>query len=504
MSFGPIESNKYDFRLTFTKLKIGIQTQNALQINGTKEKIISNSNLYHQTTPITTFPRNIIYTVITPPKFGLIYVDGYPEYAKESDSFTQQDIDKNLIRYRTYQTCYSSFIDNFEFVVSVPECEDVFGTMKIIYNPPDELSKMLTYQTRELVHVKEGDRAQLNRKQFEVLFNKFSFLMLKLAVPPQNGVLCNVNSETMKVTQIESFSLDKLYVGDIYYCHDDTETTTDTMQFLVMSDLTKDFQYVCEVIVDIALVNDNVPYRVVDKQFHVVRKKSKIVSPTDLRFIDPDTNTNANEILYTKINSTTIEFANAGSGQVLHEFTQDDIDQGRILVRHLNNTDVNVASFVVSDGQFQVPSVFDVIASEPFINITKKNDTVVQEGKYILIKSNDLAIETNLNIVPEDVEYTVLDGPKYGILKVLRRKINGTSLMRTNDSINLVKNFTQSDVIRERLVYWNTEVASMDRIRFERVHFAAIWSIISTLLSLQLRFYEYVQQIPCNSERHIS
>lgn len=465
VSFGPIQSNKYDFRLTFTQLRIGIQTQNALQINGTKEKIISNANLYHQTTPITTFPRSIIYTVITPPKYGLIYVNGYPEYAKEMDSFTQQDIDKNLIRYRTYQTCYSSFIDIFEFVISVPECEDVFGTLKIVYNPPDELSKMLTYQTRELIHVKEGDRAQLNRKQFEVLFNKFNFLMLKLAVAPRNGVLCNVNSDTMKISQIESFSLEKLYLGDIYYCHDDTETTTDSMQFLVMSDLNKDFQYVCEVIVDITLINDNVPYRVSDKKFHVVRKKSKILNPGDLHFIDPDTNTNATEIIYAKINSTTVEFANAGSGKVLHEFTQDDIDQGRILVRHINNSDVNVATFVVSDGQFQVPSTFDVIASDPFINITEKNATVVQEGKYILIKNNDLAIETNLNIIPDEVEYTVLDGPNFGILKVLRRRINGTNLARANNNTTLVKNFTQSDVIRERLVYWNTDDASMDKIR---------------------------------------
>lgn len=478
VSFGPIESNKYDFRLTFTKLKIGIQIQNALQINGTKEKTISNTNLFHQTTPVATFARNIIYTVITPPKFGLIYVNGYPEYAKAMDSFTQQDIDKNLIRYRTYQTCYSSFIDIFEFVVSVPECEDVFGTMKIIYNPPEELSKMLTYQTRELIHVKEGDRTQLNRKQFEVLFNKFNFLMLKLALPPRNGVLCNVNSETMKISQIESFPLEKLYVGDIYYCHDDSETTTDSMQFLVMSDLNKDFQYVCEVFVDISLVNDNVPYRVSEKKFHVVRRKSKIVSPGDLRFIDPDTNTNATEIVYTKINSSTIDFANAGSGKVLHEFTQDDIDQGRILVRHLNSTDVNVASFVVTDGQFHVPSVFDVIASEPFINITEKNATVVQEGKYILIKSNDLAIETNLNIAPEEVEYTVLEGPNFGILKVLRRKINGTGLTRNNDNAALVRNFTQNDVIRERLVYWNTEVASMDKIRF--VLFAIYYGLKGT------------------------
>lgn len=453
--------------MTFTKLKIGIQTHNSLQINGTKEKTITNFNLFYQTTPLPTFARNIIYTVITPPKYGLIYVNGYPEYAKEMDSFTQQDVDKNLIRYRTYQTCYSRFTDVFEFMISVPECEDVFGSMRIIYNPPDELSKMLSYQTRELIHVKEGDRAQLNRKQFEVLFNKFSFLMLKLAIAPRNGVLCNVNSETMKVSQVDSFSLETLYLGDIYYCHDDSETTIDSMEFLVMSDLNKDFQYVCEVLVEITLVNDNAPYRSDEKKFHVVRNKSKIINSNDLRFIDPDVNTNAQDIKYTKINSTSVEFCNAGSGRVLTEFTQDDIDQGKILLRHLNAAEVNNATFTVTDGKFQVPTTFHVIATDPFINITEKNATVVQENKYILIKMADLAIETNLNINPDDVEYSVINGPNYGILKLLRRRFNSTALAsRLNNATNIsIKNFTQSDVIRERLVYWNTEVASMDKIR---------------------------------------
>lgn len=465
VSYGPIKSNKYDFRLTFTKLKIGIQTQNSVQINGTKEKTITNLNLNHQTTPLPTFARNIIYTVITPPKYGLIYVNGYPEYAKEMDSFTQQDIDKNLIRYRTYHTSYSSFIDIFEFMVTVPECEDVVGTIHIVYNPPEELSKVLSYQTRELVHVKEGDQAQLNRKQFEVLFNKFNFLMFKLSIPPSNGALCSINSETMKISQIDSFSLEKLYLGDIYYCHDDSETLTDSMHFLVMSDLNKDFQYVCEVLIDIKLVNDNAPYRLVNKPFHVVRNKTKIITQNDLKFVDPDINTNSSGILYTKINSSTIEFQNVATGLALTEFSQDDIDQSRILLKHLTENDVNNVSFVATDGQFQVLSTLSVIASEPFINITDKNATVVQEGKYILIKLDDVAIETNLNISPAEIEYTVLDGPNYGVLKVLRRKFNGTLLSRATNSTVSAKNFTQTEVIRDRLVYWNTEMASMEKIR---------------------------------------
>lgn len=464
-SFGPIKTIKYDFRLTFSKLKIGIQSQNSLHVNGTKEKIITADNLFHQTTPLPTFSRNVIYTVIAPPKYGLIYVDGYPEYAKEMDSFTQQDIDKGLIRYRTHQTCYSSFIDVFEFMITVPECEDIRGNINIIYNPPEELSRILSYQTREKIFVMEGGRALLNRKHFEVLFNKFNYLTLKLSFRPKNGFICNYDEVDHTQTQIDAFTLENLLLGDVYYCHYDTETESDSMHFLVLSEAATDFQYICEVLVDITLINDNAPIRIDERIFYVVKNNSKLLTTRDLQYTDPDIDSNATFIIYQKVASTNFEFCSAASGISLNQFTQEDVDQGHILLKHISEQESGKATFTVTDGFFEVTGSLEILASDAFINISEKNASVVQEGKYILITLNDLAMETNLNTNPDDIEYTVLNEPTYGVLKILRRKYNATILPRANNSTS-VKNFTQLDVARERLVYWNTEVASMDKIRY--------------------------------------
>lgn len=435
-------------------------------MNGTKEKIITSDNLFHQTTPLPTFARNIIYTVITPPKYGLIYVEGYPEYAKEMDSFTQQDIDKNLIHYRTHQTCSSSFIDLFEFMITVPECEDIQGSINIIYNPPEELSKILSYQTREKVFVMEGGRALLSRKHFEVLFNKFNYLTLKLSIRPEHGFICNYDEKDSRVTPIDAFSLENLYLGDVFYCHDDSETETDSMQFLVLSDAATDFQYICEILVDITLVNDNAPARIDESVFHVVKNGSKLLSTRDLKYEDPDIDANSTDIVYQKVESTNFEFYSASSGIPLAQFTQDEIDQGNILIKHISEQASGTATFTVTDGLFEVQGSLEILASDPFINISDKNASVVQEGKYILITLTDLAMDTNLNISPDDIEYTVISEPTYGVLKILRRKYNATILPRANNFTS-VRNFTQMDVARERLVYWNTEVASMDKIRYQ-------------------------------------
>lgn len=438
-----------------------MNTQNTLHINGTRDTIITSNNLFHQTTPVPTFSRNIIYTVVKPPKYGLIYVDGHPEYAKEQDSFTQQDIDQNLIIYKTHRMSYSSFVDIFEFLITVPECDDVTGNIKIVYNPPEQLVKSLSYQTREKIQVMEGNRTLITRRNFQVLFNKFNYLLFKMSIPPEHGHLCNYDGKKDKITQIDTFTLENLYLDDIYYCHDDSETIEDSIHFLVLSDDTTDFQFVCEVYIDIDLVNDNGPYRVADLIFHVVRNETKVLTRQDLYYIDPDINTNETDIVFSQVAATNADFYK--SGVATDRFTQDDIDHGRILLKHIE-PDNGTATFTVTDGMYDVPGVLRVHASDPFIKISEKNASVVQEGKYITLTLDDLSIETNLNSKPDEIEYRVLNEPNYGVLKILRRKFNGTILPRASN-ITSIKNFTQQDVERERLIYWNTAVASMDKIR---------------------------------------
>lgn len=83
-TLGSVRSSVYDFRITFTKLRIGIQRHQNKVINGTKDTVIENDYLYHQTTPIPTFTRTIIYTLLTVPRFGILYVNGYDGSGEKS------------------------------------------------------------------------------------------------------------------------------------------------------------------------------------------------------------------------------------------------------------------------------------------------------------------------------------------------------------------------------------------------------------------------------------
>lgn len=440
-------------------------------INGNKDVVLKGDYLYHQTTPLPTFARNIIYSVIKAPKYGQIYVEGHPEFAKTGDSFTQQEIDKNLMRYKTYQTSYSTFTDDFEFLVSVPECEDVPGKIDIIYHPQDTLVKQLTYQKREKVIVKEGDKAVITRMHFDVLFNKFSSLSFNLTHHPKHGSLCIVDEKSPQTSIIESFTLESLYLGDVYYCHDDSESIDDSLKLIILSDNQTDFQFSCEIAIVIQLQNDNGPYKLQEKIFQTVRDETKIITEADLKYVDPDIDTNSNDIYYTNVVISNGEVFKAGSP--VDQFSQSDIKNGIILFQH-NGTDNGQMQFIVTDGLYDVPGSLQIEASDPFLKIRESNASIVQESKMVLITPVELSIDTNLNIRPEEIEYRVIMDPLYGVLKLFKRKYNGTNLTKLNNSTT-VTNFTQSDIEKERLMYWNTEVASMDKIKY-RVTVKGVWS----------------------------
>ncbi|XP_055645017.1 chondroitin sulfate proteoglycan 4 [Toxorhynchites rutilus septentrionalis] len=470
VTLGPVTTSTYDFRISFTKLRIGIVRQNNMYIN-TKDNTIRADYLFHQTSPIPTYARNIIYTVVIPPKFGIIYVDGHPEYAKPGDSFTQQEVDKNLIKYRTYQSSYGNFIDTFEFIVSVPECDDVQGKLDFIYSPPNTLSKQIIYQKREKLYVHEGNKTALSRTNFEVLFNKFSYLTFNLTHYPKHGGLCKVNPRTHEAREIFSFTLQYLYLGDIYYCHDDSESKEDSFRLLILSDNETDFQFVCEIQVEITLLNDNGPYRVFDKVFHIVRDENKLLTSADLKYADPDIETRRTDLEYRSVGCTNGELLK--NGKIVELFNQDDLDSDRLLFQH-NGTDHGKLSFIVTDGLYEVPGAMEIEASDPFLKIRESNASIVQEGRAVLLTLSELNVDTNLNAKPEEIEYRVINEPSNGLLKLFRAKFNATQLHKISNA-STIMNFSQADILGERLVYWNREVASMDKIKY-RVVTKGVWA----------------------------
>lgn len=489
---GPTKSSVYDFRITFTKLRIGIQRHQNKVINGTQDSVIENDFLFHQTTPIPTFSRTIIYTLLTVPRFGILYVAGYDGSARAGDSFTQYDIDERRIRYKTFRTSYSTFVDDLEFIVTVPECEDVIGSIKLIYNPDDQLVKTLSYQRKERLNVNEGEKTAISRIHFDVLLNQFNFLTFNLTHPPRFGDLCLVRDNFRQMT--ETFHLENLYLGDVFYCHDDSESTEDSMRILILSDSYTDFQYVSEIAIDVFLQNDNPPTRLHDRKFPIVRGDSKLITSNDLRYYDPDIDSRPTDIIYKNIQSSNGEVMIGGITAIT--FSQQDLDETRVYFNH-TGSDYGLVNFIVSDGLFEVPGTLEIEASNPFLNISTVNASTVQEGFWVPITIKDLVIETNLNVKPEQIEYKVIGEPQHGVLKYYRKKLNLTYSGKGNNNMTTVREFTHADIEKEKIAYMNTHVASMDSFKY-RVTAKGV----SSEGEMQIRIYPTVYWEPLQIKRN--
>ncbi|KAH8391792.1 hypothetical protein KR215_003669, partial [Drosophila sulfurigaster] len=471
-SFGFVTTQTFDFRITFTRLRIASTSPSVIAINGTREFLLTNKLLNYETVPIGSFPRNVIYKITKPTKYGGIYVEGSRKAAKQMDSFTQQDIDKRRIYYKTHHNCYSSFTDHLEFVVSVAECDDVQGKLQIIFNPQEELIHKLHFQKYEVLKVQEGERALITKNHFEIRFNIYESLQFHVAVPPAHGLVCKYDEQTGLTTPVELFTLEQLFRNDIHYCHDDTESTLDGFELLILSGDETNLQFVSNIEVHIKLVNDNEPYRsAVERVFHVVRNGIRTLNPTVLQYLDADVNTNHTDIHYTHVSSTIGAFYK--SGHFIDTFSQDDIANRRILFQH-SGPDVGTASFIVTDREHEVNGQLEIRASDPFVSMLPANASIVQEGKFVILKNKDFVLETNLDMKLDEIYYEVIKPPSYGILMYLSgqpgaQERDNNSIMHKATNFTSLGNFTHLDIERERLVYWNTEIASMDKVRY-RVH----------------------------------
>lgn len=191
-----------------------------------------------------------------------------------------------------------------------------------------------------------------------------------------------------------------------------------------------------------------------------------------MKYFDPDIDSRTADLTYRSIYSTNGEVMIGGITTLA--FTQDDIDNHRVYFNH-SGDDHGVVNFSVSDGAFEIPGVLETVASDPFLRVIEANASIVQEGKMIPISVNDLSIETNLNVKPEQIEYRIISDPSHGLVKNYRKKMNFTFSGKNNNTTLSLKNFTQADIKKEKVAYFNTEVASMDRFKY-RVSAKSVWS----------------------------
>lgn len=347
-----------------------------------------------------------------------------------------------------YRTGYSLIVDEFFYKVSIAECEDRYGSLKINYTPPN------TNKTIKVTSLKvnEGARIGITTDHLNFINTGVKNLTYNITIGPKHGKLEVVTKEKTVRGTLKYFTSQELNNNEVFYIHDDSENTDDNFHFMALSDIKNDFQYVDIFHIDVVLKNDNSPKPAFNKIFHVVFDGFKLITHKDLLYIDADVETEPKDIIYTREKISFGDIYNVDKmTEPIYKFTQDDINNRKILFKHKAEENGKI-HFLVNDGEFSVNGFLEVQASEPFIRNLKTNGSIVQNGKSVKITNNELDIETNINCRNKDIVYDVVDGPSHGTIKV-----NGIT---TNT-------FTQEDLANGIVVYESTTYStSRDNFKY--------------------------------------
>ncbi|KAK4294140.1 hypothetical protein Pmani_033209 [Petrolisthes manimaculis] len=399
-----------------------------------------------------------MYKIISPPLYGAIFLSSgdltHHKQLSKGSTFSQEDIAKGRIKYKLHRKSYSALRDSFQFQVSSNGRSSDFHTFNIRHTPPPVDANIVV----ERLEVQEGTSEKITDKYLNIEVKNIRNIVFNVTSPPKHGLINFIDESLIIPQRINTtfFTSQEIKSGSLVYQHDGSETPMDRFHFVALAeDPDVDFQYVGLMHFRIIMINDNNPIRVMEKVLNVVTDSERLVTSSDLLYIDPDIDTPPTQIQYTRRKIPNGEFYNVeDTTNPIYLFTQDDIDRRRIMFHH-EGPSYGKAVISVTDGQLSSTGVLEIVASEPFIEIVNNSGIIVPRGQQALISNYNLSVETNMNAWGPAILFQVTTPPRYGHLERQGRQGNADQ-------------FTEEDLQMGRLTYVNKGDPSFkDEFRFQ-------------------------------------
>ena len=379
----------YTFLIEFVAVNIQAVRNHGLRLENVAESVITETSLMYQTFPTATPDPEIIYRLLRLPREGSLLISqaggsggigggGGKVFQKlgANSTFSQVEIQSGMLKYKLFGKPFSALQDRFSFEVATPKQTSNTQTFEIFYSPGDTSVDI----TLESCEVEEGGRKVISTKYLEIRSLDYGQFAYNVTEPPRHGWLDVLapNKVDVERKRTSYFTSAELAAARLVYHHDDSESRRDAFKFLARKTTGRSFQYEGEFHVHILLRNDQTPVRVVDKVFHVVEGGQRLLTRRDLLFTDMDIDTRPSDIKFESKATPNGElvYANEPSRRV-SEFTQQDINDGRIMFRHKGSKFGRIMIWV-NDGQLWVSTELKVRASEPFVKVKNNTGLLVQ------------------------------------------------------------------------------------------------------------------------------
>ncbi|XP_045156658.2 chondroitin sulfate proteoglycan 4-like [Mercenaria mercenaria] len=459
------------FHVEARQLVLELQTNTLLNAYPNTVQPITMKHLFTSTNDVQQ-TKPIIYTLTSRPRHGSVVtmVDGR---AMEVNSFNQGEINNSQIFYK-HSDRLNGWIqnDSFEFKVNTlyaePLASEIFKIM-VSYGNLNAENKNQLIRTSP-IRVDEGGEMIVAKNNLDVTefvrnlerLDKRVRLKFSLKDAPLHGKLLYRGSELENGVQ---FSQRSVNAHELIYKHDDSDTVFDSFNLtlhLRIQDKNVQGGYDDENTFGLVLnvtvqpVNDE-PFRLVttNPSLQIIQGFTAVINQSVLNTVDKDTA--PAYIMYEIIREADnghVAFIEDENKQI-ENFTQQDINNNRVVFKHKYYKDSGAFQFSVSDGSHKrFYKSFEIVVTKLFVNITR-NETVeiLQSDSTVYITQENLNITTNGLI--ENVYYVLHGQPYYGKIYVNSKNVDY---------------FSQKDINDNRVVYKQMDLtASSDYISLSKI-----------------------------------
>lgn len=392
--------------------------------------------------------REIRYEIQTMPTMGRIVMDTGDSHHQIIKEFTQKDINNSLIYYEhthPFANLYSN--DLFMFDVVATLAKPLRG---VIFHIEISVSSggLEKYIHIPRLEVEEGGKTQLKLNLSGVIHYLEAHSDLKnphieaKIVSPEHGFLEPNNSK---------YSLSQLQNGSIYYQHDHSDTTRDSIDMYIY--LVPDRIPLCNISVPVTVIPIN------DQEFKlitsspsisVVQGENHVITKNDL--LTEDADTGPEEIIYAIISGPSqgkILMLHKGKkieeASSVNKFTQADINNGHIIYEHTGLLQRTNFYFRVGDGKFApVYTLFNIIVLPIILNISSSAPAYLQQGLNVVTLSKE-QIHLTTNVRKSKITYNITRMPLHGKIYL-------------ND--NTPTGFTHLDLESNKVLYMQSDMTT--------------------------------------------
>lgn len=433
-SSGDASIDVISLQIQIVVTSILIRHNTGLILDSVRHAIISDSNLtVIAENPLLDLPMSI--NILRIPMKGDMFLHPNTKLT-EGSNFTVDDLKDNLVSYQVHPQNQEGFNDSFLFQAVLPNAESEIQVFNITFIP--DLQQLTVIN--EGVIVSEGGSVIIDQDSLFIsskATDEFTFTVTKF---PAHGNLQLYDGSNVRNRNVSSFLSFDLKSRSLRYQHDDSESTLDEFSLDVRSTYIdrfgerKSLHYNTTFNVSIQLQNDNVPLRVVDKVFKVLKNGKTPLTDMDLSYHDNDSDFDDADIFYQRltIRNGDIVSADDESQRVLR-FTQRDLTEGNLIFKHRGDIlSTRVTFFVFDNDRSNLQSAFlQIEAYEPYLQVVNNTGIEVQKGSRKVINASTLSTESNLKIREHSIIYLVTSPPRHG------------QIMRYDES---VLQFTQEDI----------------------------------------------------------